>query len=97
MYVMLQPLIMYDVSYCFDNGIPVSVHSNAGQCYCAYVKAPRSLDSTTCTKLNQVASEQTSRESLVLLETTQSLLVREEVTLGSFQERWIGNQVKLRA
>ena len=33
----------------------------------------------------------------MLLETTQSLLVREEVTLGSFQERWIENQVKLRA
>ena len=45
----------------------------------------------------EVASEQTSRESLVLLETTQSLLVREEVTLGSFQERWIENQVKLKA
>ena len=45
----------------------------------------------------EVASIQTSRESLVLLETTQSLLVREEVTLGSFQERWIGNQVKLKA
>ena len=45
----------------------------------------------------EVVSEQTSRESLVLLETTQSLLVREEVTLGSFQECWIENQVKLRA
>ena len=61
------------------------------------VKAPRSLDSTTCTKLNLSGKYQTSREALVLLETTQSLLVREEVTLGSFQEHWIGNQVKLRA
>ena len=61
------------------------------------VKAPRSLDSTTCTKLNLSGKYQTSRESLVLLEMTQSLLVREEVTLGSFQECWIGNQVKLKA
>ena len=62
-----------------------------------HVKAPRSLDSMTCTKLDLSGEYQTSRESLVLLEMTQSLLVREEVTLGSFQECWIGNQVKLRA
>ena len=62
-----------------------------------YVKAPRSLDSMTCTKLNLRGKYWTSRESLLLLEMTQSLLVREEVTLGSFQECWIGNQVKLKA
>ena len=61
------------------------------------VKAPKALIVRLVLSWNEVASEQTSRESLVLLETTQSLLVREEVTLGSFQERWIGNQVKLRA
>ena len=65
--------------------------------YSWVVKAPRTLDSMTCTKLNLSGKHQTSRESLVLLEMTQSLLVREEVTLGSFQEHWIGNQVKLRA
>ena len=63
----------------------------------AFVKAPKALIVRLVLSWTEVASEQTSREFLVLLETTQSLLVREEVTLGSFQECWIGNQVKLRA
>ena len=62
-----------------------------------YVKAQQSLDSMTCTKMVLRCEYQTSRESLVLLETTQSLLGRRGGTLGSFQECWIGNQVKLRA
>ena len=61
------------------------------------VKAQRSLDSMTCTKMNPSGEYQTSRESLVLLEVTRSLLGKRGGTLGSFQECWIGNQVKLRA
>ena len=51
----------------------------------------------TCTRLNLSGKYQTSRESLVLLEMTQSLLDRKGGTLGSFQEHWIGNEVNLRA
>ena len=55
------------------------IHSTLLLCPCTgeytiHVKAPRSLDSTTCTKLNLSGEYQTSRESLVLLEMTQSLL-----------------------
>jgi len=74
------------------------IHCDGFKGLCIVVKAATSLDSMTCTKtLYWWQVNKQVVESLVVLETTQSVLGNKEMVCEGFDNGCIGNQVKLRA